>query len=177
MSRDRRRYNENGEWLISTDGSNFSDVLKVPGIDPKRVLTNNIHEIAKTLGIEAARNALIEEAKSVLEEQGLDVDIRHTMLMADTMTQTGEIRQIGRHGVSGEKASVLARAAFETTVNTLVEAASKGVTDRFKGVTESVIISQDIPVGTGMVELYMNPSRERLVENNTKQDLTPVSKE
>ncbi|MEM2165579.1 MAG: DNA-directed RNA polymerase subunit A' [Candidatus Bathyarchaeia archaeon] len=146
---------EKGEWIIRTDGSKLSKVLEVVGVDPTRTTTNNIHEIEKTLGIEAARNAIVEEAIGVLQEQGLDVDIRHIMLVADVMTATGAVRQIGRHGVSGEKPSVLARAAFEITVPNIVEAAVRGEIDPLKGVTENVIVGQTIPVGTGLVEVYM----------------------
>ncbi|MEM3731668.1 MAG: DNA-directed RNA polymerase subunit A' [Candidatus Bathyarchaeia archaeon] len=147
---------EHGEWVIRTDGSNLPKVLEVPGVDASRTTTNNIHEIAKTLGIEAARNALIQESKGVLEEQGLDVDIRHVMLVADMMTYTGEVQQIGRHGISGKKSSVLARAAFEITVPNIVDAAVKGESDPLEGVTENVIVGQSIPIGTGLVELYMS---------------------
>jgi DNA-directed RNA polymerase subunit A' len=147
---------EKGEWVIRTDGSNLPRVLEIRGIDPMRTVTNHIHEIAKTLGIEAARNVIIHEAMGVLEEQGLDVDIRHVMLVADIMTVTGEVRQIGRHGISGEKSSVLARAAFEITVPNIVDAAIKGEGDPLKGVTENVIVGQSIPIGTGLVDLYMS---------------------
>jgi len=147
---------EKGEWVIRTDGSNLSKVLEVVGIDPTRTTTNHVHEIAKTLGIEAARNVIIHEAMGVLEEQGLDVDIRHVMLVSEIMTATGEVRQIGRHGISGEKSSVLARAAFEITVPNIVEAAVKGESDPLKGVTENVIVGQSIPIGTGLVDLYMS---------------------
>jgi len=147
---------EKGEWVIRTDGSHLPKVLETVGVDPTRTTTNHVHEIAKTLGIEAARNALINEAMNVLEEQGLDVDIRHVMLVADIMTFTGEIRQIGRHGISGEKASVLARAAFEITIPNIVEASIKGESEPLRGVTENVIVGQSIPIGTGLVELFMS---------------------
>jgi len=147
---------EYGEWVIRTDGSNLSRVLQISGVDTSRTTTNNVHEIAKTLGIEAARNALTNEAKGVLEDQGLDVDVRHVLLVADMMTATGEVQQIGRHGISGKKASVLARAAFEITVPNIVEAAVKGESDPLEGVTENVIVGQSIPIGTGLVELYMS---------------------
>jgi DNA-directed RNA polymerase subunit A' len=147
---------ERGEWVIRTDGSNLGKVLQVPGVDTSRTTTNNVHEIAATLGIEAARNALTNEAKGVLEDQGLDVDVRHVLLVADMMTSTGGVQQIGRHGISGKKASVLARAAFEITVPNIVEAAVKGESDPLEGVTENVIVGQSIPIGTGLVELYMS---------------------
>jgi DNA-directed RNA polymerase subunit A' len=147
---------EHGEWVIRTDGSNLPKILEIRGVDTSRTTTNNVHEIAKTLGIEAARNALTHEAKGVLEDQGLDVDVRHVMLVSDMMTSTGEVQQIGRHGISGKKSSVLARAAFEITVPNIVEAAVKGESDPLAGVTENVIVGQSIPIGTGLVELYMS---------------------
>ena len=162
--------NEGGEWMINTDGSNLPKVLKVLGVDTSRTTTNDVHEVADTLGIEAARNALIEEAKSVLDEQGLDVDTRHVMLVADIMTSSGEILQVGRHGVSGKKASVLARAAFEITIPTLVDAAVKGTVDVFKGATESVIVGQNIPVGTGLIEIYMGLGKRSSDEKDIKTD-------
>jgi len=147
---------EGGEWIIKTEGSDLNKCLSIPGVDPVRVTTNDIYEIATMFGVEAARNALIEEAKSVLEEQGLDVDVRHVMLVADIMTVSGEVLQIGRHGVSGEKSSVLARAAFELTVPHLIDASIKGEVDPLKGVVENIIIGQSIPLGTGSVDLDMS---------------------
>ncbi len=150
---------EGGEYVIYTEGSNLASVLKVKGVDPTRTTTNDIYEIAEVLGIEAARNAIIREAMKVLEEQGLDVDVRHVMLVADMMTQTGRVRQIGRHGVSGEKPSVLARAAFEVTTKHLIEASARGEVDELLGVTENVIVGQVIPLGTGFVQLLMRKPR------------------
>lgn len=142
------------EWVLLTEGSNLASVLTVKGVDPTRTTTNNIFEIMEVLGIEAARNAIVNEMMGVLTEQGLDVNIRHVMLVADLMTRSGTIKQIGRHGVSGEKTSVLARAAFEVTVKHLLDASIRGEIDELKGVVENVIVGQPIPVGTGKVELY-----------------------
>jgi len=150
-----RKIKETNEYVLYTEGSNLAEVIKVPGVDFTRTKTNNIHEVAEVLGIEAARNIIIEEAMGVLEEQGLDVDIRHIMLVADLMTATGEVKQIGRHGVSGEKPSVFARAAFEVTVKHLLEASLRGEQDVLRGVAENVIIGQEIPLGTGSLELLM----------------------
>ncbi|RLF24196.1 MAG: DNA-directed RNA polymerase subunit A'' [Thermoprotei archaeon] len=158
---------ESGEYILVTEGSNLAAVLTVEGVDPTRTTTNNIHEIAEVLGIEAARNAIIQEMMNVLREQGLEVDIRHIMLVADMMTLTGRVRQIGRHGVSGEKPSVLARAAFEVTVKHLLEAAVRGEVDNLKGVAENVIVGSNlIPLGTGMVNLLMYPTAIRRENEN-----------
>ncbi len=155
---------ENDEYVIYTEGSNFKQVLKVPGVDPTRTKTNNIWEIAEVLGIEAARNAIIEEILNTMSEQGLEVDVRHIMLVADMMTLDGVIRPIGRHGIVGEKSSVLARAAFEITTQHLFEAAERGDVDPLNGVIENVLIGQPVPLGTGMVRLAMSlplrPERE-----------------
>ncbi|RLF07979.1 MAG: DNA-directed RNA polymerase subunit A'' [Thermoprotei archaeon] len=144
-------------YYLEVEGSNlqgiFNNLDELEGIDPTKVMTNNINEIASVLGIEAARNAIINEMMNVLREQGLDVDIRHIMLVADLMTMTGRVRQIGRHGVSGEKTSVLARAAFEVTTKHLLEAGVKGEEDPLAGVIENVVVGQLIPLGSGMVEL------------------------
>ncbi len=146
------------EYVLITDGTNLEAVLRVEGVDPRRVFTNSIYEVENVLGIEAARQALINEIRNVLEEQGLDVDVRHVMLIADMMTMTGVVRQIGRHGIAGEKASVLARASFEVTVKYLFDAAARGEVDELRGVAENVIIGQIAPIGTNLVRLIMNPT-------------------
>ncbi len=143
------------EWVIQTSGSNIAKVMEIDGIDKKNMRTNNVFEIANTLGIEAARNALISELKSTLEDQGLEVDVRYIMLVADLMCSRGYLQQIGRHGIAGTKTSVLARAAFEITVPTIAEAALAGEVEELKGVTENVIVGANIPIGTGTVDLYM----------------------
>jgi DNA-directed RNA polymerase subunit A" len=148
------------EYVIVTDGSNLRSVLKLREIDPYRTYTNNIKEIEEVLGIEAARAALIREMANVLKEQGLDVDIRHLILVADMMTYTGTVRQIGRHGVTGEKESVLARAAFEITARHLLDAAARGEEDLLRGVAENVIVGQHMWIGTGRVKLFMKLSRK-----------------
>ncbi len=160
MSKDQ----EVDEWVLFTAGSNLPDVLSIPGVDPTRIKTNHIQEIRDTLGIEATRQAIIDEATAVLQEQGLDVDIRHIMLVADIMTQDGNLRQIGRHGISGEKESVLARASFEVTVKHLLNSAARGEKDKLKGITENVIIGQIIPLGTGTVDLIMWPGYKQKVK-------------
>jgi DNA-directed RNA polymerase subunit A" len=144
------------EWIIHTEGSNLKEILSKEGIDPVRTTTNNIHEIGEVLGIEAARQSIINEAQNTLSEQGLSVDVRHIMLVADIMTSEGTVKSIGRHGISGEKSSVLARAAFEETGKHLLHASIRGEVDDLTGIIENIIIGQPIPLGTGSVGVKMD---------------------
>ena len=152
---------EGEEFILYTEGSAFGTALDIEGVDASRTTCNNIHEIHRNLGIEAAREAIIEETMNTLKEQGLDdVNIRHLMLVADIMTNEGTIESIGRHGISGAKDSVLARAAFEVTVNHLLDAAIHGEIDELDGVTENVIVGKPIKLGTGDVNLRMTSSKQ-----------------
>jgi DNA-directed RNA polymerase subunit A" len=148
---------EKDEYVIYTEGSNLEGVIEIAGVDPVRTTTNSVFEIYRVYGVEAARAALIYEANRTLAEQGLGVDIRHLMLVSDVMTNEGDIRAIGRHGISGKKTSVLARAAFEITAAHLLRAAITGEVDELKGVAENIIVGQPITLGTGAVNLVYRP--------------------
>jgi DNA-directed RNA polymerase subunit A" len=148
---------ESDRYVLYTEGSNLQDALEIADVNPHKIYTNNLKEIYQVLGIEATRNAIIQEAMNVLNEQGMDVDVRHIILVADMMTADGAIRQIGRHGISGSKNSALARAAFEVTIKHLLGAGIAGTKDPLRGITENVILGQLIPLGTGSIDLLMNP--------------------
>lgn len=146
---------EGKEFVIHTRGSNLKEVMNLEFVDKSRTVTNDIHQVSKVLGIEAARSAIIREAMDTLREAGLTVDLRHIMLIADTICSESQVRAIGRHGVSGEKGSVLARASFEETVKHLLDASSTGETEALEGVIENIIVGQVMALGTGLPRLTM----------------------
>ena len=152
-----QRNDQTDEFYISTIGSNLARVSEVEGIDRSKTYTNNIIEIYEYLGIEAARQSIMNELQATLDAARLDVDVRHLLMVADVMTSEGAVRAIGRHGVSGTKHSILARAAFEVTVNHLLKAGVIGETDNLTGVAENIIVGQPISLGTGSVDLYYIP--------------------
>ncbi|MFG1449236.1 MAG: DNA-directed RNA polymerase subunit A'' [Thermoplasmataceae archaeon] len=147
-------------FIIYTQGSNLKEVLEVDQVDSTRTFTNDIIEIANVLGIEAARNAIFNESERTLSEQGLEVDQRHLMLVADMMTFGGNVRAVGRQGISGRKSSVLARAAFEITTKHLLRAGLLGEIDPLTGVAENIIVGQPITLGTGAVNLVYKFNRK-----------------
>ncbi len=151
---------EGKDWVIKSLGSNFAKVLLLEEVDFKRCYTNNFHEIAKVLGIEAARAALIREINETIQQQGLDIDERHITLVADIMTLVGDVKAVGRYGVAGMKSSVLARAGFEETIKHLVRASVRNEIDTFDGIFDNVMINHQVPVGTGMFELVAKMGEE-----------------
>jgi len=138
------------EYIIMTAGSNLKKVLELDDVDSSRTKSNDVFETLKVLGLEAARQLIIEEAIKVLEDQGIDINIRHIMLATDTMCASGGVKGITRYGIVGEKTSVLARASFETPVKHIVAASERGEVDKLSSVIENVMINQVIPVGTGL---------------------------
>jgi DNA-directed RNA polymerase subunit A" len=138
------------EYLILTSGTNLKDILKMEEVDSSRTTSNDIYEIFEVLGIEAARQAIINEVLKVIESQGLNINIRHIMLVADLMCANGYIQGITRYGVVSEKVSVLARVSFETPIKHLINASLEGEVDPLNSVVENVMINQTVPLGTGL---------------------------
>jgi len=147
------------EFLIITAGTNLKKVLELDFVDKTRTTSNNIFEIASVLGIEAARQAIINEVFKVIQNQGLNVDIRHLMLVADTMCASGFIKGVTRYGIVKEKASVLARASFETPIKHIFNASLIGEVDNLNSVVENVMLNQPVPVGTGLPGLVTKVKR------------------
>ena len=143
------------EYVIITAGSNLKAILGMEAVDAYRTTSNDIFEINDIFGIEAARASIINEIYKIIESQGLNVDERHIMLVADMMTVDGMIKGITRYGIIGEKSSVLARASFETPIKHLINAALIGERDPLNSVVENVMINQIVPIGTGQSRIVM----------------------
>ena len=141
------------EFIIVCAGTNLKEVLELNFVDGSRTYTNDIYETAKILGIEATRELIISEVYKVIESQGLNVDIRHIMLVADTMTNNGIVEGITRYGVVSKKSSILAKASFETPIRHFINSALVGDIDLLTSVVENVMLNQAIPVGTGLPDL------------------------
>ena len=155
-----------GDFIILAAGKNLRDVLNMKEIDASNTTTNNIFGVYDVLGIEAARQTIVNEAKKVIEDQGLEVDIRHILFIADVMTNTGQIKGITRSGITGEKESVLAKASFETPIKHLVDASLIGEVNKLNSVIENVMLNQAVPLGTGLPDLVtkMKPKKEEKKE-------------
>ncbi|PIN86042.1 DNA-directed RNA polymerase subunit A'' [Candidatus Woesearchaeota archaeon CG10_big_fil_rev_8_21_14_0_10_44_13] len=155
------------EFIIVTAGSNLKKVLEHEAVDHTRTRSNDIYEIAGVLGIEAARQAIIDEIFKVIDSQGLNIDKRHVMLVADMMCSSGDIKGITRYGIISEKSSVLARASFETPIKHIIDASLVGEEDKLNSVVENVMINQPVPLGTALPGLITEVRKEGLGDKKT----------
>jgi len=143
------------DYVILASGSNLGEVIQIKGVDKDRINSNDLYDIAKTFGIEAARQTIINEINKVIESQGLDINIRHLRLIADAMTSNGVVKGVTRMGIISDKASILARATFETPDKQFINATIQGGRDELKSVIENILLNQPIPVGTGLPGLLV----------------------
>jgi DNA-directed RNA polymerase subunit A" len=148
------------EYFARAKSNNLEGLAEIPEVDLSRSYTNDIFKIYKMFGVEAVRNSIVMQLKETMDFQDLAIDIRHLKLIADAMTWDGTIQPIGRHGLVGKKKSVMARAAFEETIDHLISASIRNEIDKLEGITENMIIGQVIPVGTGRVLLKIKSERE-----------------
>jgi len=143
------------DFVVLTQGTNLKEIFLLKEVNKNKTISNDLHEMSDILGVESARQLIINEIKEVLKTQGLDIDIRHLMLSADAMTNTGVVKGVTRMGIIAQKSSILARATFETPVKQFVNATVKGSKDKLSSVIENIILNQPVPIGTGLPGLLV----------------------
>jgi DNA-directed RNA polymerase I subunit RPA1 len=94
-------------------------------LDFNKLYSNDICNIYRIYGIEAAYKVIIEEMKNVFKVYGISVDIRHLSLIADYMTNSGTIQPFNRKGMES-CASTLQQMSFETAMSALNNAVIQG---------------------------------------------------
>ena len=146
-----------GEWCLRTQGTNLKEILGMDGVDVSRTTTNVIHEILETLGIEAARAALLLELSDNYSSHNASyVNHRHIALLVDFMVLGGGITAIDRHGINHGDIGPLAKCSFEQPVDNLVRAAVFGECDHVEGVSASIMLGQVARCGTGDGDIILD---------------------
>ncbi|KAL3824530.1 hypothetical protein ACJIZ3_020559 [Penstemon smallii] len=141
---------------LFVEGTDLLAVMGIEGVHGCETTSNHVVEVQKTLGIEAARKTIINEIQYTMKEHGMTIDIRHMMLLADTMTFKGEVLGITRFGIQKFKDGVLSNASFERTSDHLFNASANGRVDNIDGISESIIMGIPMRVGTGMLKVRQN---------------------
>ncbi|PVV02627.1 hypothetical protein BB560_002917 [Smittium megazygosporum] len=145
-----------GTYDLLVEGYGLRDVINTPGIIGTKTTSNHVMEVQSVLGIEAARQTIINEIQYTMENHGMSIDPRHVMLLGDIMTYKGEVLGITRFGIAKMKDSVMMLASFEKTVDHLFNAAIYGKRDSIDGVSERIIMGTQMNIGTGMFKLIFD---------------------
>jgi DNA-directed RNA polymerase beta' subunit len=143
---------------IKTEGGSFVAACCVPGVDARRLRSNDVIDVHRILGVEAARETLFREFRAVIEADGSYVNKRHIGILCDAMTYRGDVVSFTRHGLARSDAGFLARCSFEETVEVLFNAALFGDREsvQHRGVTSNIMLGQLAPVGTGMCDVILD---------------------
>lgn len=140
-------------YIIDTVGDNFIQVMNLPYVDTERTITNDIRAVYDYLGIEAAREAIIEGILEVMDNSDASIGRRHIELLADIMTYRGILLSVDRHGSKKGDSGPWARASFEETTSELFKASAFSEEDNMKGVSANVMAGQCPPIGTNCFDM------------------------
>ncbi|KAK9471333.1 uncharacterized protein V1510DRAFT_431410 [Dipodascopsis tothii] len=145
------------QYLV-TEGVNFRAMWDQDDfIDVNGIRSNNIAEVLKTYGVEAARNTIVNEISGVFEPYGIKVNIRHLELIADMMTRNGGYLPFNRHGVDASASGFL-KMSFETTFNFLKSAVLNGDVDDLDSPSARLVVGKLSRVGTGSFDVLTQTS-------------------
>ena len=151
-------YRSESQWVLDVEGTNLLDLSTVPGVDPLRSFSNDIHEIKQVFGIEAARNALFREFSSVFT--ATPINYHHLITLIDAMTYPGFFLKADRTGMTrNAENGVLAKSSFEETAKHLFNAALMGESDNMRGVSANIMFGQKPPCGTGFVDILIDETK------------------
>eukprot|EP00917_Polyrhabdina_sp_WS-2016_P009320 GHVP01020744.1.p1 GENE.GHVP01020744.1~~GHVP01020744.1.p1 ORF type:complete len:216 (-),score=37.17 GHVP01020744.1:335-982(-) len=162
--KDPKTGEEKDHFALAVEGYGLSEVMAIPGVDGLHVLCNHVMEVKDVLGIEAARQIIINEITKCMTAYSMEIDCRHIELLSDVMTYRGDVLGISRHGIQKMRCSTIMLASFEETNEHLFEAAVHNRKDTVKGVSECIVLGKPVNLGTGAFDLlhvpYM-PEKER----------------
>lgn len=162
------------EWIVETEGSNLKTLLSLDIVDKVRTLSNNMWEIYDVLGIEAARNFLIEEFGSVVSSDGTYVNDSHIILLVDIMTYSGRITSINRYGLKKENCGPFAKASFEESLENFTKAGIFGEVEEIKGISASVVLGKNAKIGSGLCDILIDINKIISSESETTAIVGPT---
>lgn len=151
---------EGEEYVVLTQGISIKQVAIIPEIDESRIYATDINEVYSNYGVEAARQVIINEIMDVVNSQGLSINERHVLLIADVMTFLGEPKGMTRYGIVADKLNVLTRASFETPLKHLSKGAIMNEGNMLNSITENVMTNQMVFVGTGMPRIAVKSGKK-----------------
>jgi DNA-directed RNA polymerase II subunit RPB1 len=143
-------------WVVDTVGTNLMGLLSLDYIDTKRTYTTDIQEIYRVMGVEAARQSILNEISEVIEFDSTYINYHHLSVLCDRMTCNDKLVSIFRHGINGDDIGPIAKASFEETPEMFLKAARHGILDTMRGVSANVMCGQEGYFGTSAFQVMLD---------------------
>jgi len=150
------KFKRSDMWVLDTTGTNMMDTLALDYIDPTRTFSNDIVETYNVLGIEAARQCIMDELVDVIAFDGTYINYHHFSMLCDRMTFTSKMISIFRHGINNDNIGPIAKASFEETPEMFLKAARHGELDTFRGISANIMCGQEGYYGTNCFQVVLD---------------------
>lgn len=160
-------YEKREAWVLDTVGTNLLDVLGLDFVDSQRTISNDIMEMYRVLGMEAARQAIYNELTEVVEFDGTYINYHNYSLLVDRMTFSDDLISICRGGINNDDIGPVAKASFEETTEMFLKASRHGELETMRGVSANIMCGQEGYYGTSSFSVLVDEERLR------KQSWTP----
>ena len=148
--------NEKDESVLLTDGANIQAMFAYEHIlDLNKLHCNNIHDMARYYGIEAATKTIVKEIVNVFNVYSIYINPRHLSLIADYMTFDGTYKPFNRIGIENNT-SPLQQMTFETAVGFLRAATLGGKRDSLASPSSCIVVGKPFAGGTGTFQVMQN---------------------
>jgi DNA-directed RNA polymerase II subunit RPB1 len=154
VAKENNTFRKKETWVLDTTGSNFMEILSLKNIDARRTISNDIQEINRVLGIEAARQALFNELYEAFDTTY--INHHHISLLCDRMTSSSNLISIFRHGINNDDIGPIAKASFEETPEMFLKAARHAELDQMRGISANVMCGQEGFYGTNAFKVMLD---------------------
>jgi DNA-directed RNA polymerase II subunit RPB1 len=168
------KFDKEEYWVLDTVGTNMLDILALSYIDKNRTYSNDIQEIYRVLGIEAARQSIFNEISEVIEFDGTYINFHHLTMLCDRMCCNDKMVSVFRHGINNDDIGPIAKASFEETPEMFLKAARHGELDNMKGVSSNIMCGQEGYYGTSSFQVMLD--LQEVIELNKSQEQTEIQK-
>ena len=143
-------------WILDTTGSNLMDLFALDFIDYTRTYSNDIREIYDCLGIEAARQNILNEFNEVMEASDAYVNYHHLSILCDRMTVKAEMVPMFRSGIMNDDIGPISKGTYEMHTEMFLNASRHGDFDQMRGVSANVMCGQPGYYGTNSFSLLLD---------------------
>ena len=150
------KYVSKDTWILDTTGSNLMDLFALDFIDYTRTYSNDIREMYNCLGIEAARQNILNEFNEVMEASDAYVNYHHLSILCDRMTVKAELVPMFRSGIMNDDIGPISKGTYEMHTEMFLDASRHGDFDQMRGVSANVMCGQPGYYGTNSFSLLLD---------------------